>query len=169
MPKESNKRRTTRVRQQRRNEQTIAGNTGATSTENRRATEPTTSSATNYTALSTEVLQLLLAQRSLSLSGSRDILLRRLADHDHTENSPVSRPSDATPNNPTPQLSSESLRLLASDLVPLLRDALARENVSPTPPYQPPPTVNFPAPTPSLDLGNPAQVAALITPQPSIP
>jgi hypothetical protein len=70
MPKESNKRRTTRARQQRRNEQTNAGNTGATSTENRRATEPTTGAATNYTALSTEVLQLLLAQRNLSLSGS---------------------------------------------------------------------------------------------------
>ena len=50
---------------------------------------------------------------------------------------------------------------LASNLVPLLRDVLAQKNGSPP---------KFPAqnaPTPPLDLGNPSQVASLLSSQPS--
>ena len=166
MPKQSNKRRSTRPRQQRRQNT----NTGATSNGNQHVVEPTTCSATNYADLSTEVLHLLLAQRNLSLSGSRDTLLRRLIDHDTAENSAVPAPSEAAQTSTTPtsasQFSAESLRSLASDLAPLLRDVLTHENSSQIPPNHPPPPEDFPAqtaPTQSLDLGNPSHVAALIS------
>ena len=42
-------------------------------------------SGTNYADLSIEVLHLLLTQRNLALSGSRNVLLKRLADHDRIE------------------------------------------------------------------------------------
>ena len=167
MPKQSNKRRSTRPRQQRRQNT----NTGATSNGNQHIAEPTTSSATNYADLSTEVLHLLLAQRNLSLSGSRDNLLRRLIDHDTAENSAVPAPSEAAQTSTTPtcasQFSAESLCSLASDLAPLLRDVLTRENSSQIPPnHPPPPPEDFPAqtaPTQSLDLGNPWTLAILRT------
>ncbi|XP_028406820.1 uncharacterized protein LOC114529267 [Dendronephthya gigantea] len=123
--------------------------------------------------MSTEVLHLLLAQRNLSLSGSRDVLLRRLADHDRTANSPALTPAlpprDPTPS--TPQFSAESLRSLAVNLAPLLRDVLARDTPpSPQPPLpQPSPAASLiaqSAPTPSFDLGNPSSVATLISSSP---
>jgi hypothetical protein len=77
----------------------------------------------NYADLTTEVLHLLLAQRNLALSGSRDTLLRRLADHDGAD-VPAASSADPRPRS-TPECSSESLRSLASNLVPLLRDVLA--------------------------------------------
>ena len=174
MPKQSNKRRATRPRQQRRHNT----NTGATSNRNQHVAEPTTSSATNYADLSTEVLHLLLAQRNLSLSGSRDTLLRRLVDHDTAENSAVPAPSEAAQTSTTPtcasQFSAESLRSLASDLAPLLRDVLTHENNSSQipPNHPPPPPEDFPAqtaPTQSLDLGNPSHVAHLVSTQATPP
>ena len=174
MPKQATKRRSNRARQQRRNEQPMVDNDGASSNSNHHPTEQPSTSATYYANLSTEVLHLLLAQKNLSLSGSRDTLLRRLADHDRTatENPPNPTPSAASPN--ISQFSAESLRTLATDLAPLLRDVLSRENVVQPPPSQPPPAENLPAQTartPSLDLGNPSQVAALISPPqaPSLP
>ena len=122
MPKQTNKRRSTRPRQQRRHNT----NTGAPSNGNQPVVEPATM---NYADLSTEVLHLLLAQRNLSLSGSRATILRRLAEHDRAENSAALAPSEATPTSTTPtnttptsQFSAESLRSLASDLAPLLRN-----------------------------------------------
>ena len=61
----------------------------------------TTASSTagvNYADLSTEVLHLLLAQRNLALSGSRDTLLRRLADHDGAE-VPAASSADPRPSS----------------------------------------------------------------------
>ena len=85
MPKQTNKRRPTRPRQQRRHNT----NTGAPSNGNQPVVEPATM---NYADLSTEVLHLLLAQRNLSLSGSRATILRRLTEHDRAENSALPRP-----------------------------------------------------------------------------
>ena len=169
MPKQTNKRRSTRPRQQRRHNT----NNGAPSNGNQSVVEPTT---TNYADLSTEVLHLLLAQRNLSLAGSRATILRRLAEHDRAENSAAPAPSEVTPTSTTPtnttptsHFSAESLRSLASDLAPLLRDVLARENNSSQSASNPPPLAeDFPAqtvPTQSLDLGNPSHVAALISTQ----
>ncbi len=92
-------------------------------------TEQPSTSATYYANLSTEVLYLLLAPKNLSLSGSRDTLLRCLGDHDRTatENPPNLTPSAASPN--ISQFSAESLRTLATNLAPLLRDVLSREHV----------------------------------------
>ena len=165
MPKQSNKRRSTCPRQQcRKNTNTVM-----TSNGNQHVAEPTTSSATNYADLSTEVLQLLLAQQNLSLSGSRDTLLRCLVDSDRAENTAVPALSEAAPTSTTPtctsQFSAEYLRSLASDLTPLLRDVLTHEiNSSQIPPNYLPPPEDFPAqtaPTQSLDLGNSSHVAAL--------
>ena len=169
MPKQTNKRRSTRQRQQRRHNT----NNGAPSNGNQSVVEPATM---NYADLSTEVLHLLLAQRNLSLAGSRATILRRLAEHDRAENSAALAPSEATPTSTTPtnttptsQFSAESLRSLASDLAPLLRDVLVRENnSSQTASNPPPPAEDFPAqtvPTQPLDLGNPSHVAALISTQ----
>ena len=167
MPKQSNKRRSTRPRQQRRHNTNI----GATLNGNQHVAKPTTSSATNYADLSTKVLHLLLAQRNLSLSGSCDTLLRHLVDHDRAENSAVPAPSEAAQTSTTPtctsQFSAESFRSLASDLAPFLRDVLTHENNSShIPPNHPPPPQDFPMQTASmqsLDLGNPLHVAALIS------
>ena len=167
MPKQSNKRRSTHPRQQRRHNTNI----GATLNGNQHVAKPTTSSATNYADLSTKVLHLLLAQRNLSLSGSCDTLLRHLVDHDRAENSAVPAPSEAAQTSTTPtctsQFSAESFRSLASDLAPLLRDVLTHENNSShIPPNHPPPPQDFPMQTASmqsLDLGNPLHVAALIS------
>ena len=169
MPKEKGKRRSgptrgsTRGRPQRGIEQTQAEDVGESSTT------ASSTAGVNYADLSTEVLHLLLAQRNLALSGSRDTLLRRLADHDGAE-VPAASSADPRPSS-TQEYSSESLRSLASNLVPLLRDVLAQQNGSPpTMPPQPPPLPSFPAqnaPTPPLDLGNPSQVASLLSSQPS--
>jgi hypothetical protein len=158
----------------------MVNNDGVSSNANLYHTEQPTMSATNYASMSTEVLHLLLAQKNLSLSGSRDTLLRRLADHERTatENPPPPTPSVASPN--ISQFTAESLRALATDLAPLLRDVLVRENVAQPAPSQPapsqpapsqPPPVEIPpqnAHTAALDLGNPSQVAALISP-PQVP
>ena len=173
MPKQTNKRRSTRPRQQRRHNT----KNGAPSNGNQSVVEPATM---NYADLSTEVLHLLLAQRNLSLAGSRATILRRLAEHERAENSATPAPCEATPTSTTPtnttptsQFSAESLRSLASDLAPLLRDVLARENNSSQSASNPPPPVeDFPAqtvPTQSLDLGNPSHVAALISTQQAPP
>ena len=169
MPKEKGKRRSgptrgsTRGRPQRGIEQTQAADVGESSTT------ASSTAGVNYADLSTEVLHLLLAQRNLALSGSRDTLLRRLADHDGAE-VPAASSADPRPSS-SQEYSSESLRSLASNLVPLLRDVLAQQNGSPPAmPPQPPPLPSFPAqnaPTPPLDLGNPSQVASLLSSQPS--
>ena len=162
MPKQTNKLRSTRPRQQRRHNT----NNGTPSNGNQSVVEPATMS---YTDLSTEVLHLLLAQRNLSLSGSRASILRRLTEHNRAENSAAPAPCEATPTNTTPtsQFSAESLRSLASDLAPLLGDVLARENnSSQTASNPPPPAEDFLAqtvPTLSLELCNLSQVAALIS------
>lgn len=175
MPKQksTNKRRPTRARLQRREEQSTAQNAGETSTRATSSTnraEPSTDPDRNvsYADLSTEVLHLLLAQRNLALSGSRDTLLRRLADHDRAEAVAVPPPIPAL-SPTTPQFSQESLRSLASDLAPLLRDVLVPSS-SPSSTSQASSGVGFPAPTastPPLDFGNPAHVATLISSPPS--
>ncbi|CAB4037697.1 Hypothetical predicted protein, partial [Paramuricea clavata] len=136
------------------------------------STTPSSTAGVNYAVyanLLTEVLHLLLAQQNLALSGSRDTLLRRLADHDGAE-IPAASSADLRPSS-TLEYSSKSLRSLASNLVPLLRDVLAQQNGSPpTMQPQPPPLSSFPAqnaPTPPLDLGNQSQVANLLSSQPS--
>lgn len=175
MPKQksTNKRRPTRARLQRREEQSTAQNAGETSTRATSSTnraEPSTDPErnVNYADLSTEVLHLLLAQRNLALSGSRDTLLRRLADHDRAEAAAVPPPIPAL-SPTTPQFSQESLRSLASDLAPLLRDVLVPSS-SPSSTSQASSGVGFPAQTastPPLDFGNPAHVATLISSPPS--
>ncbi|XP_028415501.1 uncharacterized protein LOC114538532 [Dendronephthya gigantea] len=82
---------------------------------------------------------------------------------------PALPPRDPTPS--TPQFSAESLRSLAVNLAPLLRDVLARDTPpSPQPPLpQPSPAASLiaqSAPTPSFDLGNPSSVATLISSSP---
>ena len=91
MPKtqsRSRRRPSTRARAPRRNETTQprppAAEPTSESSSGPIGGEPPTS-GTNYADLSTEVLHLLLAQRNLALSGSRDVLLKRLADHDRIE------------------------------------------------------------------------------------
>ena len=108
MPKtqsRSRRRPSTRARAPRRNETTqptppAAEPTGESSSGPIREEPPT--SGTNYADLSTEVLHLLLAQRNLALSGSRDVLLKRLADHDRIEIPPATTSVAVTP---TPQYS----------------------------------------------------------------
>ena len=79
MPKEKGKRRSrptrgsTRGRPQRGIEQTQTEDVGESSTT------ASSTAGVNYADLTTEVLHLLLAQRNLALSGSRDSLLRRLS------------------------------------------------------------------------------------------
>ena len=169
MPKQTNKHRSTRPRQQRRHNT----NNGAPSNGNQSVVEP---ARMNYADLSTKVLHLLLAQQNLSLSGSHATILRRLAEHHRAENSAAPAPSEATPTSTTPtnttptsQFSAESLPSLASDLARLFHDVLARENnSSQTTSNPPPPAEDFPAqtvPTQSLDLGNPSHLAALISTQ----
>ncbi|CAB4035195.1 Hypothetical predicted protein [Paramuricea clavata] len=169
MPKEKGKRRSgptrgsTCGRLQRGIEQMPAADVGESSTT------PSSTAGVNYADLSMEVLHLLLAQRNLALSGSRDTLLCCLADHDGAE-VPAASSADPRPSS-TPEYSSEYLRSLASNLVPLVRDVLAQQNRSPpTMPPQPPSLPSFPmqnAPMPPLDLGNPSQVASLLLSQPS--
>jgi hypothetical protein len=121
----------------------------------------------NYADLSTEVLHLPLAQRNLAVSGLRDTLLRGLANHDGAE-VPAASSADPRPSS-TQEYSSESLRSLASNRIPLLHDILAQQNGSPpTMPPQPLLLPSFPtqnAPTPPLDLGNPSQVASILSSQ----
>ena len=118
--------------------------------------EPSTS-GWNYADLSTVVLHLLLAPINLGLSGSRNVLLKRLADHDRVEIPSATTFVDTTL---TPQYSAESLRALAENLAPLFRDVLACKN-------HPPTAVSSSLPTcptaPQLDLGNPSDVASLLS------
>ena len=161
MPKtqsRSRRRPSTRARAPRRNETTqptppAAEPTGESSSGPIRGKPPT--SGTNYADLSTEVLHLLLAQRNLALSGSRDVLLKRLADHDRIE---IPSATTSVAITPTPQYSADSLRALAENLAPLLRDVLARENQPPTAVSSSPPLPTC-STAPQLDLGNPSHVA----------
>ena len=161
MPKtqsRSRRRPSTRARAPRRNETTqptppAAEPTGESSSGPIRGEPPT--SGTNYADLSTEVLHLLLAQRNLALSGSRDVLLKRLADHDRIE---IPSATTSVAVTLTPQYSADSLRALAENLAPLLRDVLARENQTPTAVSSSPPLPTCPT-APQLDLGNPSHVA----------
>ena len=173
MPKtqsRSRRRLSTRAHAPRRNETTqptppAAEPTGESSSWPIRGEPPT--SGTNYADLSTEVLHVLLAQRNLALTGSRDVLLKRLADHDRIE---IPSATTSVAITPTPQYSTDSLRALAENLAPLLRDVLARENQPPTAVSSSPPTAvssSPPLPTcptaPQLDLGNPSHVASLLS------
>jgi hypothetical protein len=105
----------------------------------------------------TKVLPLLLAQQNLTLSDLCDTLLRHLADH-HGAEAPAALSADPRPSS-TLEYSTESLRSLGSNLVPLLRDVLAQQNgLPPTMPPQPPPVPSFTvqnASTPHLDFCNP--------------
>ena len=165
MPKtqsRSRRRPSTRARAPRRNETTqptppAAEPTGESSSGPIRGEPPT--SGTNYADLSTEVLHLLLAQRNLALSGSRDVLLKRLADHDRIE---IPSATTSVAVTPTPQYSADSLRALADNLAPLLRDVLARENQPPTAVSSSPPLPTCPT-APQFDLGNPSHVASLLS------